>query len=250
MHIEKTTRGVTIDDVDQGIRARSTGVVEVDDADISALSVGVNAAPGTPVRLAGSHLDALEAIRGEVIQDGVKDLSLPPLNLLGAIGVPLVVLALLLELVDNYRHRGTERTERRAPPDLTVTARGQLGPAGRAGGSPSIRRQPHAGIQHVEVSGAAAATWTAPSAEWAGCATSGCGHCPWRPDQRRCRCEGVEPARVHPLDDALTGRARRQRARATSVPHVSASGDHRIVAPSRLRISADGVPRRATRRVG
>jgi hypothetical protein len=114
--------GVTIDDVDQGIRARSTGVVEVDDADISALSVGVNAAPGTPVRLAGSHLDALEAIRGEVIQDGVNDLSLPPLNLLGAIGVPLVVLALLLELVDNYQHRGTERTERRAPPDLTVTA--------------------------------------------------------------------------------------------------------------------------------
>jgi hypothetical protein len=36
---------------------------------------------------------------------GFNDLSLPPLNLLGAIGVPLVILAVLLELVHSLRQR-------------------------------------------------------------------------------------------------------------------------------------------------
>jgi hypothetical protein len=113
---------VTIDEVDQGIRARSSGVIDLDELDISAFSVGVNVASGTPVRLARSHIDALESVRGELTQDGPNDLSLPPLNLLGTIGIPLILLALLLEWVDVVRNRDSERPVRRTPPDLTVTA--------------------------------------------------------------------------------------------------------------------------------
>ena len=84
-----TIANTTIDDVDEGIRSRSLDLVEVDDATVSALSVGINVAPGSPVQLAGSHIDALEAIHGTLSQDGINQLSLPPLNLFGAIGVPL-----------------------------------------------------------------------------------------------------------------------------------------------------------------
>jgi hypothetical protein len=85
---------------------------------VSALSVGINVAPGSRVQLAGSHIDALEATRGTLDQDGINDLSLPPLNVLGAIGVPLVLLALVLEQVHAFRQRSTGRAGRRMPPSL------------------------------------------------------------------------------------------------------------------------------------
>jgi hypothetical protein len=115
-----TISNTVIDDVQEGIRSRSDDPVVVNDAVVSALSVGINVAPGSPVRLAGSHVDALEAIRGTLSQDGINELSLPPLNLLGAIGVPLIVLALVLEQVQVYRQRGVARAGRRLPPPLAL----------------------------------------------------------------------------------------------------------------------------------
>ena len=115
-----TISNTVIDDVQEGIRSRSDDPVVVNDAVVSALSVGINVAPGSPVRLAGSHVDALEAIRGTLSQDGINELSLPPLNLLGAIGVPLILLALVLEQVQTYRQRGVARTARRLPPPLAL----------------------------------------------------------------------------------------------------------------------------------
>jgi hypothetical protein len=52
-----------------------------------------------------SSVHALEAVRGTVSLLGVDDLSLPPLNLLGAIGLPLVAPAVLLELLHLLRQR-------------------------------------------------------------------------------------------------------------------------------------------------
>jgi hypothetical protein len=113
-----TIANTTIDDADEGIRSRSAELVDVDDAIISALSVGINAAPGSPVQLAGSHIDALEALRGAVDQDGINDLSLPPLNVLGAVGVPLILLALILEQIQAFRQRGLTHRGQRMPPAL------------------------------------------------------------------------------------------------------------------------------------
>ena len=42
---------------------------------------------------------ALHATRGDVRLSGVNDLNLPPLNLLGVIGLPLILLALVLEFL-------------------------------------------------------------------------------------------------------------------------------------------------------
>ena len=113
-----TIAGTTIDDAEEGIRSRSADLVDVDNATVSALSVGINVAPGSRVQLAGSHIDALEAIRGTLDQDGINDLSLPPLNVLGAFGVRIVLVALVLEQVHAFRQRGTGRAGRRMPPSL------------------------------------------------------------------------------------------------------------------------------------
>ncbi|OLT14614.1 hypothetical protein BJF78_17975 [Pseudonocardia sp. CNS-139] len=68
-------------------------------------------------------MHALEAVRGEVGHEGLNDVSLPPLNLLGAIGVPLILLALVLELahVIRLRRSGTS-ARRRMPPAVAVSA--------------------------------------------------------------------------------------------------------------------------------
>ena len=64
----------------------------------------------------GSHVDALEAVRGELIQDGANDLSLPPLDVISLIGVPLILLAVVLEEVHSFRQRRAGgRTRRRGP---------------------------------------------------------------------------------------------------------------------------------------
>ena len=51
-------------------------------------------------------------------QQGANDLSLPPLNLLGAIGVPLILLAFVLEQVAALRQRigGGHRRRLSGPP--------------------------------------------------------------------------------------------------------------------------------------
>ena len=66
---------------------------------------------------------ALEAVRGELTEQGTNELSLPPLNLLGAIGLPLVLLALVLELVHVARQRRTVGRRRRwTPPAVSAEA--------------------------------------------------------------------------------------------------------------------------------
>ena len=55
-------------------------------------------------------------------QVGANHLSLPPLNLLGAIGVPLILVALILEQVQAYRQGGYRRSGRRLPPAVRPEA--------------------------------------------------------------------------------------------------------------------------------
>ena len=118
-----TISGTSTTRTDQGIRARSTGLVHADAVDVNALSVGINAEAGCPVLLTGSHVHALEAVRGQLTQHGDNDLSLPPLNLLGAIGSPLILLALVLELVHTARqHHLGSSARRRQPPALPAAA--------------------------------------------------------------------------------------------------------------------------------
>ncbi len=111
-----TVSGTMISDVEEGVRARAGAQVHVADVDVSALTTGVNAAAGSPIVLVGSRLDALQAVRGEVRLDGDNQLSLPPLNLLGAIGVPLVLLALILEQLHAFRQSSFGGFRRRLPP--------------------------------------------------------------------------------------------------------------------------------------
>jgi hypothetical protein len=72
---------------------------------INTLDLGINCVPGSPFLLADSSVHALESMRGEIGQRGANDLSLPPLNLLGAIGIPLVVLAVVMEEIHSARQR-------------------------------------------------------------------------------------------------------------------------------------------------
>ena len=117
-----TINGTAITEVDQGVRARTGEVVHVDGIDVSAISAGINVAAGSPVILTDSRVDALEAVRGQVQLEGINQLSLPPLNLLGAIGVPLILLALVLEQVQAFRQRGFRGPRRRVPPSLPAQA--------------------------------------------------------------------------------------------------------------------------------
>jgi hypothetical protein len=97
--------------VDNGIRTRSAGLVTAENVAVDALAVGIDTGPANPFLLTGSRVHALEAVRGELTERGTNDLSLPPLNLFGAIGIPLVLLALVLQAVHLARQprRGTRR---------------------------------------------------------------------------------------------------------------------------------------------
>ena len=53
---------------------------------------------------------------------GNTDLSLPPLNLLGAIGLPLILLAVVLEVAHLLRSRRIGPTRRVLPPPVPVGA--------------------------------------------------------------------------------------------------------------------------------
>ncbi len=81
------------------------------------MTSGINVQEGSPFVLTDSRVDALEAVRGQADYQGLNTLSLPPLNVLGVIGIPLVLLALLLDQVQRFRQRqrgGFDR--RRLPP--------------------------------------------------------------------------------------------------------------------------------------
>jgi hypothetical protein len=117
-----TVSGTAISEVDVGVSGRSTGLVTADYLDVSAVTAGLDAAAGTPFVLRASRVDALQAVRGEVRLDGPSELSLPPVNLLGAIGVPLILLALVLERIQAFRLRSVGGIARRPPPVLPAPA--------------------------------------------------------------------------------------------------------------------------------
>jgi hypothetical protein len=126
-----TISGTTITLVNAGIRTRSTSLVHAEDLDVDAITVGIDVAPGSPFLLSGSRVHALEAVRGQLTQQGVNHLSLPPLNLLSTTGLPLVLLAIGLELVHSARqHRsGRGGTNRWTPPALPPAARPSTEPS-------------------------------------------------------------------------------------------------------------------------
>ena len=73
--------------------------------------------------LTNSRVHAFEAVRGVLSPEGVgNDLSLPTINLLGAIGVPLIILALVLEGLHSARSRRYGGLRRRPAPRLPATA--------------------------------------------------------------------------------------------------------------------------------
>jgi hypothetical protein len=137
-----TISGTSITLVNDGVRARSTGLVQVDGVDVHAIAVGIDVAPGSPVALTGSRVTALEAVRGHLTQQSDNDLSLPPLNLLAAIGIPFIVLALVLELVHTVRRRRSGEGTRRWSPPILPTASPSTGPSA---GSACPTRSPATG---------------------------------------------------------------------------------------------------------
>jgi hypothetical protein len=116
-----TVSGTAIGLSNEGIRARTNESIQVDNVAVDAVTVGMNVAAGTPVQLTNSRVHALEAVRGTLAngdKDAGNDLSLPPLNLLGAIGIPLIVLALVLEAMHATRQRRFGGGRRHQPPAL------------------------------------------------------------------------------------------------------------------------------------
>jgi hypothetical protein len=81
-------------------------------------AVGITAEPGSSVTLSNSRVHGLQAIRGDVEQTGPNDLNLPPVSVLGTIGLPLILVAILLEFLCLYlkfrraRHRSREYLHR------------------------------------------------------------------------------------------------------------------------------------------
>ena len=113
-----TITDTTITAAEQGIASRSPDLVQASRVTVDALDLGINSAPGSSLVLTDSRVHALASVRGEIAQQGVNDLSLPPLNLLSAIGVPLIVLAIVLEELHAVRQRrlGAGAVRRRRPP--------------------------------------------------------------------------------------------------------------------------------------
>ena len=93
-----------------------TGLVAADAVDVSAVSFGIDVEDGSPFTLTGSRVDALKAVNGRVELEGPNDLSLPPLRVLGAIGVPPILLALVLDQVRTFGPRSAATEWRQLPP--------------------------------------------------------------------------------------------------------------------------------------
>jgi hypothetical protein len=115
-----TITAVAINGSSEGIHARSPELVRAENISIDAIDLGLNVSPGTPFTLVNSNVHALEAVRGVFTPEGVNNFSLPPLNLLGAIGVPLILLAVILEQVHSFRQRRVGANKRHMPPALPV----------------------------------------------------------------------------------------------------------------------------------
>ncbi|MDT7579108.1 MAG: hypothetical protein QOK35_372, partial [Pseudonocardiales bacterium] len=127
-----TVSGTTIILVDTGIRSRSAQLVQADDVHVDAVDVGIDAGLDNPFVVSGSSVHALESVRGKLTEKGPNDLSLPPLNLLGAIGIPLILLAVLLQQVYLVRRRRTgEGAPRWSPPALPAHHAAQRDATGR-----------------------------------------------------------------------------------------------------------------------
>jgi hypothetical protein len=123
--------GTSIGLSNEGVRLRITrdpntpppDPIKLDNVTVDAVSVGVNIAQDTPVVLTDSRVHALQAVRGTLDpSDTGNDLSLPPLNLLGAIGVPLIILALVLEAMHSLRQRRYGGVRKYLPPTLPATS--------------------------------------------------------------------------------------------------------------------------------
>lgn len=118
-----TITGTGVSLSNEGIRARTSEPVTVENVTVDAVTVGMNIAVGTPITLTNSRVHALEAVRGNLgPQAAGNDLSLPAINLLGAIGVPLIILALVLEGLHSIRQRRFGGMNRHLPPTLPATA--------------------------------------------------------------------------------------------------------------------------------
>jgi hypothetical protein len=117
-----TITNSTITAAREGIRSRSTDPVYASGITVDTTELGVNSAQGSPFTLVNSNVHALESVRGVINQQGTNDLSLPPLNLLGAIGVPLILLAVVLEELHTFRQRRLGGTTRRRRPPLPLEA--------------------------------------------------------------------------------------------------------------------------------
>jgi len=98
--------------------------VRAENVAIEATDLGLNVAPGSQMVLANSSVHALEAVRGVFTPEGVNNISLPPLNLLAAMGVPLILLAIVLEQVHSFRQRRVGGNKRHVPPAVPVGAGG------------------------------------------------------------------------------------------------------------------------------
>jgi type II secretory pathway pseudopilin PulG len=117
-----TVTGITIRQTGTAVRVRTPEPITLDGIRIDSAGVGVTLRPGDQVALRNSVVHALHAVRGgDITAQGTNDLSLPPLDLLGAIGLPVILVAVLLELLNLVRHRKTSRP-RALPPTLRVPA--------------------------------------------------------------------------------------------------------------------------------
>jgi hypothetical protein len=111
-----TIVNTTISSAEAGIRSSSPDLVKATGVVIDTHDIGVNTATGSPFLLADSQVHALESVRGEVDLAGVNDLSLPPLSVISLIGIPLILLAVVMEEVHTFRQRRIGgRSRRRAP---------------------------------------------------------------------------------------------------------------------------------------
>jgi hypothetical protein len=112
LRAETRVTGTQIDLTATGITISAGVPVTLGDVRVDAEAVGIAAEPGSTVQLSNSQVHGLEAIRGDVSQQGPNDLSLPPLSVLGAIGLPLILMAILLEFL--YLYLNTRRARARS----------------------------------------------------------------------------------------------------------------------------------------
>jgi hypothetical protein len=117
-----TITALAINGSSEGIHARSPEMVRAENVAIDATNLGLNVLPGSQFTLANSSVHALEAVRGVFVPEGTNNISLPPLNLLAAMGVPLILLAIVLEQVHSFRQRRVGGNKRHLPPAIPVGA--------------------------------------------------------------------------------------------------------------------------------